>query len=276
MAYSTLKYTMYFRLGGDGWSESYYKAGSDISGAGVLGDIQTLCDKRQSILVPAAKLHHYRVSAVEEKRKSILRNRISPAGTWTTRGPRDYAGVGLYVDWQTAAGPHREQCLRGLPDSSVVYDDDGDELLGISATLQAYLDYIRDNGYLLRVLTQHAADLGLTPVTALDAAGNTLVLTAAGLTVSPGDVVLISNARGYKVKGIRGRWTVVSYSGAVLTLKSSREIDPNFALDTVPNIRVVVHNQSANYSMADISSWDNVRAGTRRVGRPSDSHRGRR
>lgn len=276
MAYQNLRYTLYFRLGGDGWSESYYKAGTDINGTGVMADIQALCAKRQSIMIPSAKLHHYRVSAVEEKRKSVLRNRIGPAGTWADRGPRDYAGVGLYVDWQSAGGPHREQCLRGLPDSSVVYDADGDEMLGISTTLEAYLNYIRDNGYALRVLNQHAADPGLTPITAMDTVANTLVVTAAGLTVSNGDSVLISNARGYKTKGIGGRWSVLSYVGSVLTLKSARSVDEAFALDTVPNLRVLVHNQVAAYTFADISAWDNVRAGTRRVGRPSDSHRGRR
>jgi hypothetical protein len=227
-------------------------------------------------MVVPCKLHHYRVSAVEEKRRSVLRNRLAPAGYLAVDKTRDYAGSGLIVDLLTNDGTHRNYTIRGIPDGWISYDQAGDERLGVPNELRTYLDYIVAGGFALRGLVQMADTPGLPTITAIQKVANTLVLTVAGLTVSPQDVVLVSNVKGYKVQGIAGQWTVLSYAGSDLTVKSGRAVDSGFQLDVPPTLRIIRHDGVVAKAMEDIIDWDNVRAGTRRVGRPTDSHRGRR
>lgn len=240
-----------------------YRASDTIDGAKAAA--MALVSKRQLPLVSVCQLHHVRIAAVEE-RESRLYQVITPAGLITDT--RDVSAVGTLVDLRAAGGSHREYLMHGRADKSQSWDAAGNEDLGLGGPITTYLDYLKDagNGWMLRALTQRVTAAGLPPITSVAVVAGEALFTVALPGVVPGDTIIVSSMKGYKVSQFLGKWSVRANVGGVVTCKRKGNLDPDFFYDLGGKVRV---GGTAAYTFKQISDWDNARAGTRKIGRSS-------
>lgn len=267
MAFTHVNVRMQFLMGTSTWSEAFYRASSAIN-TGTIDAAKLLVEKRRYPLSQAARIVYVRITAVEQKRLS-RKIRIA-AGAGLHSGNRDVAAVSRVVPLYADNGSRRDYQMLGNPDSVIEFDPNGNEIPPFGPTTQAYLDYLSNtsNGWQMQVLTTPASADGLVPISAISVAGGVVTFQAPNLTLSSGQKFVISGCDGFKVSQFNGAWRCSAYADPVLSANSSRYIDSQFFyVGGSGRIRPVTNTF---YTYEQIASYDldNVRGGTRKVGRP--------
>lgn len=275
MPFSHVKIVMQMDEGADGFSEGFYASGSSIKNGDPADTLaRALCAARKKVLCAVDTLHHFRLSAVEQKRVSVRRKFASPGGALPASLTRDNPLSTLVVGLITDDGNLRNYHIHGVPDDWTGFDVLGRFNGGVPGELSTYLDYIASGPFLLRTLTERAGDPGLKPITDITVNSGNIIYTVAGLgALVAGDTVLVSGVKGFKTGVFDGRFRVLSYSDPTLTVRTLKPVDPGFVYGA-PSGSIRIVGPTA-YTYKQITDWTQPAPGARKVGRPTDSHRGR-
>lgn len=276
MAVTQLKVQLEFRMGPDGWSEIVYHPGS--SPKAFLPDAQALVNERKKGLSRVGNIHHVRISGAQPGARSFRFAVVNGAGGMPATAFRDAGMVTTNVDVYGATAAYRKLQLHGYPDVDHRYDTNGLPDLGLHPTILAYLTFLKTNGYTIRHTIAAAGDAANKVVTdiTVDNGIVTFVVDTTGLNV--GDKVRISGVKGFNMAQFRGTWTVgEKVAGPPTSFKSftTRTISENFFY--VKGSGRLRGGEADDYTFEPIDTWGPTEEiGSRRTGRPTDEHRGRR
>jgi hypothetical protein len=268
------RHQLEFRMGSDGWSESYYHGGAVPKAEKPVAD--QLVIERKKFLVSVAQIHHVRISAATPGGRSYRFPVFSGFGG--VNSPRDAGVVTSNIGGYGDLGAYRTFQFHGVKDASHIWDDQGAPNVAITPFIQPFLDYLRLNGWKIRHVPAAANDVTLAKITGIAVALGVVTFTVPHGGLDSGDKVIVSGCKGFNVSQFNGTWTVGNPdpvpAGSFLST-TTRGIDPQFFyLAGSGKIRLA---NPSNYSFQQIASWDDFETvGSRRTGRPTDSHRGRR
>lgn len=275
MPVENLKFQLEFRMNSEGWSEVYYKAGSDPKAA--KPDAVALVNERKKFLAPVGVIHHVRISAAQPGGRSFRFTVANGAGGASAL-PRDVRNVTTTVQaWGATAGS-RVFKFHGRQDDAIVFNDDGTAQAAIPAVIDTFMAYLVTQQYQIRTNTLAANDPALPKVTDIDVAAGEVTFygTFPGTTV--GEKIRISGVKGFKTAQFNRVWTVsevVAGPPAGIKCQTTALLDPTFLL--VKGSGRLREANFGDYTFVTISDYaDTVAFSTRKVGRPTDSPRGRR
>lgn len=274
MATTHLKYQLEFSMGSAGWSEVYYRAGSVPRDAKAAAD--ALVTERKKMLCSVATIHHVRISPAEPGAISYYYAVNNGAGALALL--RDVGNVTVTLGAFGETGTFRKMKWHGCPDSKNAYNANGTFQAGMWSVAEAFMQYLKANAYLIRKTILKANADGLKVVTAIALAANQFTFSVDATGYAPGQKVRISGAEGYKVSELNGTWTIASMlpdAADGFKATTNRVIDSSFYYK--PSSAKMRSGQVDAWTFDPIATWDDVhQSGTRKIGRPSDSPRGRR
>jgi hypothetical protein len=263
-------------MGPDGWSEIHYRDGSTPKAS--QDTAQALVNERVKLLVSVGQIHHVRISGTTPGSRSYRFIPTGGQGGRVASKVRDVGAVTQTIGLYSAAGFFRKLAMHGFPDISSEFDAAGTQDVSIKSGVATFLTYLKTNGYQIRHITTPAADPALLPVSNIAVANGIVTFTTAAPGLAVGQKVRISSCKGLRVSQFNGVWTVaglVAGPPAGFTATTKRGIDPDFIYTL--STGKVRDASPASYSYPTIDSWDTyMQASTRKTGRPTDEHRGRR
>jgi hypothetical protein len=274
MAVTNLKIQMEFSIQQNGWSEFLYHAGA--SPVGFKASAALLVSERLKCLVQGARCHHVRISGATPGQRSYRFPPSFQSGSIPSAPdvPAVTSTIGLY----TAEGSFRKLLLHGLPDAAHVYTVSGQPELGLGSLTRAYLQFLVANGYQIRTKTLPANDPALKTITNITVAANSVVTFTVDATgYSTGNKVIVSGCKGANAGQFNGVWTIVSVANDLssFTATTTRRITTTFIYNG--GTGKIRNGGSSGYAFQNITDFDEIwESSTRKVGRPSNSPRGRR
>lgn len=273
MPVTYLKVQLEFRISGEGFSEIYYHSGSDPKG--FKASASALVEERKKLLVAVGTIHHVRVSGAQPGARAYRFPVFNGGGVVASTKTRDVGAVTGTVGLYGNNGAFRKLQLHGLPDDYHTFDTAGNPNPALGADLSNYLTYLQTNAYAIKHTIVSANDAANAVVNDITVAAGvvTFKVNPAGLAV--GKKVRISGPKGTRVRQFRGTWTVGALLADGFTSRTTRSIDTNFFY--IPGTAKMRAGEPDAWNYEPITGFDDFEiAGSRRVGRPTDSPRGRR
>jgi hypothetical protein len=273
---ASVKIQLEFRLGADGWSEIYYHDGGTPKASQSTG--QALVDERVKLLVALGTIHHVRISGTAPGSRSYRFPPIGGGGGRPAAKVRDVGAVTHTVGLYTANGVFRKLILHGFPDEASFYLPDGSAATAMGDLTRDFLQFLKTNNYQIRHLTVAANDDGNPEISAITAAGADVTFAGTFPGIAAKQKVRVSGCKGFGAAQFNGVWTVGSLvTGPPAGIKCNRAKGFNANFQYVASSGKLRSAQPAAYSYPIIDSWDPfVGQSVRKVGRPTDSPRGRR
>lgn len=272
-----LKFTMFFKslVFDAGWTETFYSAATQHQ---TLADAMTegngVIVKRRGILPPAYALPYFRISDANTQRDGlVIRVGASGVGTYTAVAPGanpeqpfDAVNVRLYASIDLTIW--RNYLVRGVPSGARLANGRFNSASPWAADLGAYLDKLRTSNlgiYARNTVVERT-------LTAIDVVGTRIVrvqYSGGAVVIAPGSTVVIRNAIG--ASNVNGTYKVIQEQAANW-LRVRRRLRPTYGTLLVDSGTISI----LAYSFQSITSYDRQDMTSRKTGRPSDSHPGRR
>lgn len=275
MAVENLKVQLEFRMGEANWSEIYYRSGSDPKGG--RDPAIAMARERLKLCVPVAAIHHIRISAAQPGGRSYRFPLVAGSGTVSGPDRRDVGPVTNTVGVYSASGVFRKLKFHGYPDNAITFDPAGVPDTALGGATANFLGFLKANGWQIRHIATPAREATKKIWTIAVAANGTVTFGCDTTGLALGQKVRVSSCQGYHAGQFNGVWTVSGpnpLSPVSFTASSKRYIDPNFFY--VGSSGSIRDGSPAGYIYLPIDDWDLYQSpGTRKVGRPTDSPRGR-
>lgn len=274
MAVEHLRVQMEMTLGSEGFSEVIYHSGS--SPKSFAENARLLATERKKILVNVGKLHHIRVSGATPGARAYRLAVLNPAGAISSR--RDVGSVTTTVGVYAENGSFRKMQLRGLPDSDHRFDALGNADISLSKGVETYLRFLISAGYEIRHKTKTANDETLKTISGITVVNGVVTFSVDATGFVAGDKIIVSGCKGAKANQFNGTWSVGQLLDPITTgfkAATRRLIDPGFIY--VAGSGRIRSGKPEGWGYSPIKEYDETaQDGTKKTGRPTDSHRGRR
>lgn len=272
-----LKVQMEFRMGHDGWSEIVYATGD--SPKAFKAAAQLLVAARIKCLVKVADIHHVRISRVGGGSRSYRFPPNPSRGKLASAIKRDVGGVTIVVGCYGEDNAYRSYKLHGCPDTSAVYTEDGDPGTALGDDRKGYLTFLVENQYLIRHVLEPATLDTLPTVHDVSINNNIVTFVLTGSVANGTKKIIVSGMKGFGVRQFNGPWTVASLTttggNTTITAGTTRSLDPR--INYVPDTGRVRIGGTAAFSGKKYLDFDDFEVySTRKTGRPTDEHPGRR
>jgi len=253
-----LKCTTFFRLGNQGWSETWFRDGSALaSGQAAL---VALISVRKGILVQTGSIIGYRTSVVENPAIVSHQNDTDIPGTYNAL--RDITNASLLWEAVTNAFTRRQVWTRGMPDV-VLTSGRYDPSSLFAVAVNNWANELTGNGWCIR--TQNRADWPLRNVAGIDATGKLTMFVDPLFTV--GMRLKFFRTRDTLGKTVKGTYAIVSGDFAT-----------GYQLSPWTPGRLVVEGKVRNYVLRpeQVVQIQIAKAGSRKTGRIFGVPAGRR
>lgn len=276
MAVTHLRVQLELKMGSEGWSETYYHAGSDPKA--FQSQAISLARERQKILAAVAKIHHIRISAAMPGARAYRFPLLNPNGGLAGSSTRDVGAITLTVGCYTSDNAFRKIGLHGFPDITTAFDTDGNLNVGMPAGVPTFFAYLVAQAYEIRHRKKPFNDLSLVGIKNITVTNGLVMFETVTTGLSPKDKVLVRSAKGYKVGQFNGVWVVkdiVVGPPAGFTAQTKRLVDDQFFYSG--NTATWTGGGTDAVDFLPMTAFDDFcERGTRKVGRPTDVPRGRR
>lgn len=252
----TLKCTAFFVLGNGGWSETWFRDGSDIAAG--KNALTHYINDRLGICAPTVSSNGLRVSVVENP---AIVTHLQGGDPGTFASGRDITNAALMAEAVSATYERRQLWLRGVPDAMIVGGQYA-PTTPYGTAIQVFFQTIKDEAFAIRSIKRANP---LQPIATISTTGLVTLVADPGWD------------RGMMLKFFRARFdngTAIRKSYLI-----GAKVDPlNYQLLGWPAGRTALNVRARwlDYLLFRPTNIFVSRAGTRRTGRPFGQPVGRR